>query len=138
MKIMTFNTQHCWNYLEKHSDYKLNADTIKSFDPDIVGLNEIFNGNPHQFPDYPDFRLQPSSLSQLTGFKYYAFCSAPIPFREGPYGNALLSKYPITSVETSPIFCPTKRKYNGYYEDRVLLKVRLENGFTVLVCHFGL
>ena len=31
-----------------------------------------------------------------------------------------------------------ERKYEGYYETRCVLRVCLEGGLTVLVCHFGL
>ena len=36
MKIMSFNTQHCLNYIEQKIDFEIMADAIKKFDPDIV------------------------------------------------------------------------------------------------------
>ena len=42
MKIMTFNTQHCKNYVEGHVDFEIMANAIKTCAPDIVGLNEMF------------------------------------------------------------------------------------------------
>ena len=41
MKIMTFNTQHCMNFITREIDFPNFAQTIKSFDPDFVGLNEM-------------------------------------------------------------------------------------------------
>ena len=41
-------------------------------------------------------------------------------------------------METVPIPDPKERGYKGYYETRCLLKAVLENGYTVLVTHFGL
>ena len=41
LKIMSYNTQHCSNYISKEIDYKIIADTILRFDPDLVVLNEM-------------------------------------------------------------------------------------------------
>jgi endonuclease/exonuclease/phosphatase family metal-dependent hydrolase len=70
---------------------------------------------------------------------YYFAKAIDVP-NGGPYGNALLSKYKIVSAETIPVPdpAPEGRVKGGYYETRCLLKAKLENGFTVLVIHFGL
>ncbi len=133
MKIMSFNTQHCQNYIERKIDFDIMADAIKKCDADIVGLNEMRNKG--EDPEYTD---QVKKLSELTGMKYYYFAEA-IRFSDAnPYGNGLLSKIPIESVETVIIPDPEVQKYDGYYETRCLLKAKLENGLTVLVSHFGL
>ena len=54
------------------------------------------------------------------------------------YGNAVLSRVPIVSCETIPIPDPCPKLPNRHYETRCLIKVRLENGLTILVSHFGL
>ena len=41
MKIMSFNTQHCLNFIGQEIDFQVMADAIKSLNPDIVGLNEM-------------------------------------------------------------------------------------------------
>ena len=41
MKIMSFNTQHCLNYVTRKIDYDVMADAIRQCDADIVGLNEM-------------------------------------------------------------------------------------------------
>ncbi|MBQ8266988.1 MAG: hypothetical protein IJZ21_01200, partial [Clostridia bacterium] len=72
MKIMTFNTQHCLNYLEQKIDFDIMADTIKKCDADIVGLNEM-RGECLSAADYDD---QTAILSRLTGIKNYYFAEA--------------------------------------------------------------
>ncbi len=37
MKIMTFNTQHCFNYIERKIDFDVMAEAILKTDADIVG-----------------------------------------------------------------------------------------------------
>lgn len=129
MKIMSFNTQHCLNFLERHVDYEIMAKAIMETGADIVGLNEMFNGG--------KFCEQTKELARLTGIENYYFAKA-IDDSDGPYGNGILSKIPFMSVETIIIPDPNPKRPGGWYETRCVLKVELENGVRVLVTHFGL
>ena len=133
MKIMSFNTQHCLNFLEQKIDYEIMAQAIKEVGADIVGLNEMFDGG-----ENVKYGYQTKMLSELTGLENYYFAKA-IDDYDGPYGNGILSKIPFKSVEAIIIPDPNpKRIEGGCYETRCLLKAELENGITVLVTHFGL
>ena len=133
MKLMSFNTQHCLNYLEQKVDYEIMARAIEECGADIVGLNEMFDE-----AEGAKFGAQTARLSELTSLKNHFFAKAIDDF-EGPYGNGLLTKYKIESAESIIIPDPCPREYpGGFYETRCLLKARLENGLTVIVTHFGL
>lgn len=134
MKIMSFNTQHCRNYIEDIIDYEIMANAIKSVGADIVGLNEMYNEG-----DRPQFQNQVGILSEMTGLKHYYFAKA-IDVGEGnnPYGNGLISRYPIEEAQTVPVPDPAGKKGAYGYETRCLLKAKLQNGINVLVIHFGL
>jgi endonuclease/exonuclease/phosphatase family metal-dependent hydrolase len=56
----------------------------------------------------------------------------------GAFGNGILSRTPIRSVENIPIPDPEPHAYNGYYEPRCILKAELKGGLTLLITHFGL
>ena len=129
MKIMSFNTQHCLNFLEQRVDYEIMAKAILDVGADLVGLNEMFNGGA--------FCEQTKRLAELTGIENYFFAKA-IDDRDGPYGNGILSKIPFKSVETIIIPDPCPKRPGGWYETRCILKAELENGLRVLVTHFGL
>lgn len=132
MKIMSFNTQHCKNYITGEIDFNIMADAIKCVGADIVGLNEMRGkGNS------PEFLAQTKILARLSGLRKFYFAPA-LKFKSGPYGNGFISRYPIISAKNIPVPDPKERKYSGYYETRCLLKVKLLNGVTVLVIHFGL
>ncbi len=134
MKIMTFNTQHCLNYLEQKIDYEIMARTITDAKADICGLNEMFDiGKDGKYGS------QTKKLSELTDMPYYYFAKAIDEDGYGAYGNGLISKIPFKSVETIMIPDPDpKTTEGGFYETRCILKAELENGYTVLVTHFGL
>ena len=133
MKIMTYNVQHCKNYLEQKIDYDLIAKIIRESDAEIVGLNEMYSdGEGSKFPN------QTKILSELSGYENYYFAEAIKLHGASPYGNAILSKLPLKSVETIIIPDPNPRMYKGYYETRCILKATFENGLTVLIVHVGL
>lgn len=133
MRIMSFNTQHCMNYIEGRIDYGIMADAICSCGADIVGLNEMRGAGPD--PEYED---QVPVLAELTGLEHWAFAEAIRVGGENPYGNGLLSRWPIESWNVIPVPDPEERYFGQYYEARCLLQARLSNGLTVMVIHFGL
>ena len=133
MRIMTFNVQHCENYLTKQIDFTSFANVIKQFDPDVIGLNEMRDKG-----ERADYEAQAEILSRLTKMPYFYFAKAIDVRGNNPYGNAILSKTPFKSVETIAIPDPIEKNEGGYYETRCLLKATLENGLTMLVTHFGL
>jgi endonuclease/exonuclease/phosphatase family metal-dependent hydrolase len=134
IKIMSYNTQHCLNFVTREIDFDIIVDTIKRCGADVVGLQEIFDEGTD-----PAFVAQTKIIAERLGFYYY-FAKA-IDFDENnPYGIALVSRYPIISTEVVFIPDPQVRKYDGYYETRVLLKATIDagGGLNVLVSHFGL
>lgn len=134
IKIMSFNIQHCLNFVTREIDYDLIADTIKKCGADIIGLQEVRNKGKSK-----DYKKQAKIIAKKLGFYYY-FAEAIRFNGKNPYGNALISRYPIKSAHTILIPEPETKKYNGYYETRCLLKATIDVGseLNVLVCHFGL
>ena len=137
MKInfMSFNTQHCLNYLEQKIDFDIMAKAIKECGADIIGLNEMRDEGPDE-----EYQAQTQIIAEKLGY-HHCFAKAIDFGGVNPYGNALISKYPIISAEVVLIPEPEVRGYNGYYEDRCLLKAVIDvNGqeISVFVIHFGL
>ena len=133
MKIMTFNTQHCLNFLKRNIDFEVMADAIKKCGADVVALNEMRGEGAD-----PDYGAQTEILSRLTGLEHFYFAKAIDVEGCGPYGNAILSRCPIESAEIVKIPDPQVKTGTRLYETRCLLKARLSSGETVLVTHFGL
>lgn len=128
MKIMTFNTQHCQNYLVGTIDFSVMAEAILQCGAEVVGLNEMRGKGISE-----DYEAQTERLSELTGLDNYYFAKAVDISGKGPYGNALLSKHKILKAET--ILIPDSEPD---YETRCVLKAVLDNSLTVLITHFGL
>lgn len=132
MKIMSFNTLFCTNYFTKQRDFRAIAEVIKKCEPDIVGLNEMYGKS-----DIEEYDAQTEKLSDLTGLKHFKFAEACI-LEEGTFGNALLSKTPFISAQVIPVPEEDEKTGDQLYESRCLLKIKYENGLTVLIIHFGL
>ena len=124
MKIMTFNVQHCKNFISGKIDYEKVAEAIVSCGADVIGLNEVRGDR--LVPFSPS---QVKRLSRLIGIKNYYFGKSIGIFKGGPYGNAILSKYPIIEAETIRIPMPGRkdRKYKYRYERRCVVKAVLVN-----------
>ncbi|MBO5199248.1 MAG: endonuclease/exonuclease/phosphatase family protein [Lachnospiraceae bacterium] len=135
LKIMSFNIQHCLNYISRRIEFDCFADAIRESGADIIGLNEVRDKGEDK-----DYQAQAKILAEKLGYHYY-FAKAIDSQGVNPYGNALLSRYPILSARTVMVPDPEVRGYEGYYETRCLLKAKIDvNGevLTVCVIHFGL
>ena len=118
----------------KEIDFDAFVKVINESGADIIGLQEIRNEG-----EGKDYTPQAETLAKKLGFNYY-FAQALLIDGVNPYGNAILSRYPIVSAETIGIPDPETRGYEGYYETRCLLKAKIDvgEGLNVLVSHFGL
>jgi len=133
--FMSYNIQHCQNFITNEIDFEKIAAVIRQFDADVIGLNEVRDQG-----EWADYQAQARILSRLLGYHYY-FAKAIDVGENNPYGNAILSRYPILSAENIPIPDPvTPMCEDGYYETRCLIKARIDvcGGVTVCVTHFGL
>lgn len=138
LRIMSFNTQHCMNFVTRKIDFEIMAETIREAGADVIGLQEIRGEGEHR----GEYEAQAQILGEILGFHYY-FAEAIRFGGVDPYGNALLSRYPITRADTVKIPDPVIRLIpGGYYETRCVLSAVLDigtaDGLNVLVSHFGL
>lgn len=134
MKIMTFNILHCMNFKTKKISFGDFAREIKALDADFVGLNEVRGKG--FIKDYTD---QAKKLGNLTGMDYY-FGKAINVMGVAPYGNAILSRYPVISAETIKIPDPSPKTGKEMYESRAVIKSVIDAGekYTFIVTHMGL
>ncbi len=132
MRIMSFNTLFCTNYFTKEIDFNAMAEVIKKCNPHIVGLNEMYGKSCME-----EYDSQTEKLSALSGLPYFEFAEA-CTLEEGTFGNGFLSKMPYISAEVIPVPEEEIKTGDQLYESRCLLKMRYDDGLTVLVIHFGL
>lgn len=118
-------------YFQKKNYYR-SADVIKSIGADIITLNEVGKPLPAFIREHTAF------IARHCKYKYYSFAKAT-SFGTFPYGNAVLSKYPIENIKVTPV-----KKFvhiaPGIYEPRCILsaEIKCENTIRVICTHLGL
>ncbi len=135
MKVMTFNIQHCLDYKKQLIDFDLFANAIRKCGADVCGLNEVRGEGPVK--NYTD---QTNILGDKLGFYRY-FGEAIKVDGTSPYGNAIVSKYPVKFSQTIKIPDPVFKVLGGSYETRCIIKTIINiDGVDVcfLVTHMGL
>lgn len=135
MKIMTFNIQHALDYKNQIIDIDLFVKAIKEYGADVCGLNEVRGEGPIE--GYTD---QTNAIGDGLGFNRY-FAEAIKVEGTSPYGNAIVSRFPIVSAETVAIPDHIFKRLNVKYEARCVLKAVVDaegKEICVLICHMGL
>ncbi len=129
LRVMSYNVLHFENVRTQRIDYDAFAAVIRESGADIVGLNEVYGG-------CAGCGEQAEKLAKRLGWQWY-FSEAFLDDGTEPFGNAVVSRFPIEHAETIPIPYPEVRSGTEYYEPRAVLRARIA-GHTVLVTHFGL
>ena len=81
LNLMSYNIQHCLNYITRKIDFDLFAKVIKDSDADIIGLNEVNGEGKHE-----DYLPQAEILAKKLGYFFY-FAEAIRFDGVNPYGN---------------------------------------------------
>ena len=133
IKVMTFNIQHGRDFIKRDINLHMMADVIRNQQADIIGLNEVRGLGTHI-----DYQEQARIIGEDLGFYYYFGKAIDLP--QGPYGNALLSRFPLSKIETIMIPDPLiKNEKVLCYETRCIIKAKIEElNLTIFISHFGL
>lgn len=127
MKILTYNV-HGWQTPASQINLDLLAGVIAESGADLVGLNEVFH--PYPTPEGPALIALAARLGMTFAFGP-TISANPQPVHP-PYGNALLSRYPILAYAAHHLAPLTAYGKRGLLELRVLLP---SGPFTVYVTH---
>lgn len=127
LRIMTYNIQHGLNYVRRVIDLDATAGAIRSQNVSLCGLNEVRGSG-----ERDDYTAQAETLASKLDM-YSVFGMSALIRGFNPYGNALVSAYPVMQSEVIPIPETTVGA-----EPRSILRCVLSNGLTVLQSHFGL
>jgi endonuclease/exonuclease/phosphatase family metal-dependent hydrolase len=130
LRVLHWNV-HSWRDAEGQPNAAAVTALIREIGPDVVCLVEVNEPLGH-----------PATLAQIADECGYSWVFGPCleyasREREGGYGNALLSRAPVTAVQQWRVFSPG-RLYDGseQSEPRIVLLGRLGSGLWVGSTHF--
>lgn len=129
-RIMSYNIHKCIGSMDRKYRPERVIDTIRHYDPDIVLLQEVDKNVRRS-----NYDIQVELLADNLNFNHYLFQSNVI-LKNGCYGNAILSHYPLThhrnidlTVEPKKrrrsLAAQVKIKHNGHTRSFKLLNVHL-------------
>lgn len=124
--VVSYNIHRCIGLDGRHDPERI-ARVIEELEPDVVGLQEVES----RFGGDLDIH-QLNYLAEETGF--HAVAGTTVLRRDSHYGNALLTRHPVTEVRSYDMSVPGR-------EPRGILDVDLEvhgERLRVLVSHLGL
>ncbi|MBO5746642.1 MAG: endonuclease/exonuclease/phosphatase family protein [Clostridia bacterium] len=133
MRVMTFNVQHCLDFIKKEINVDLFAEAIRKQNVDVCCLNEVYNEGPRERNTD-----QSGYIAEKLGF-YPFFGEAIKVGGENPYGIAMVSRFAFKSVEKVDI--PDRDTDKPRFEHRCCIKAVVEvdgQDVTVINSHFGL
>lgn len=138
LRVMTYNIQHGRIHLVEPEQIDLSsaAGVIKDSGADIIGLNEVRGKGVSE-----TYTAQTEKLGDLLGFNGFFGRSIYVGGRYDPYGNAVLSRFPI--VEAKVYRIPDGIGDPGRHrESRTVTRAVIElpdlTRIAVYTSHFGL
>ena len=66
IKLMSFNSQHCLNFMTKEIDFDIMAEAIIKCGADIIGLQEMRDESEDE-----EYAAQAKIIAEKLGFHYY-------------------------------------------------------------------
>lgn len=129
MKVLTYNVHGWLTPYGGTTNVDMLAEVISASGADIVGLNEVFH--PWHTSARPALKALADSLGMVYAFGP-TLPAEPAP-DDVPYGNALLSRWPILAYATHHLAPTVSYGRRGLLEARVLLPSG--QPFTVYVTH---
>ena len=125
MRVMTYNIRGGWGIDGRWSTERI-AEVVLEQDPDILCLQEV-----HQRLPQSRFVDQPGRLQKALGLP--VVFQANLRLGVGAYGLALVSRYPVNSVQNHLL--PSVREQRGALEVNLTTPQGL---LTVFCTHWGL
>ena len=102
--FMTYNIHKGIGGVDRRYDPDRIAETISHCKPDVVFLQEVDDGVPRSRK-----HRQVDVLADLLGFRHSAF-QPNVRLRVGNYGNAILSRFPLSDVQHLDVTIPMKKR----------------------------
>ncbi len=104
LRVLSYNIHKCAGGVDRRTDPGRIADVIAHHDPDVALLQEAARVG------RPDPVRQTEDLAERLGFPYRSYFTNVRKRGSVEYGNAVLSRFPITDTSNIDLTIPPKKK----------------------------
>lgn len=131
IKLLTYNIHH-WEGIDRRVDVARVAKVVRESGADIIALNEVFHPAAKEPTDQPllEAMAHHVGMAYVFGETLSFYPEAGFP---APYGNALLTRYPILSAEAHLMVDLPGREQRGFL--RAVLDTDASSLLTIYVTH---
>ncbi len=105
LKILTYNIHKCIGGVDRRYDPERIRETIAHYEPDLVLLQEVDFGAKRSNDD-----RQVELLGDLLGMRHRTYFPNVKVRSGGEYGNAILSRFPLTETTNIDLTVPPKKR----------------------------
>ena len=106
--LLSWNIHRCIG-MDRRFDPDRVVQVLRHYDADVVFLQEVDRGVPRSRRLWLDHHL-----AKELGYRYHAWAQAHV-LKEGSYGNATLSRWPIVKRRTLDLTIRRKKRRNALY-----------------------
>ncbi|GJL82120.1 MAG: endonuclease [marine bacterium B5-7] len=132
MRLLTWNIHKGIGSLDRRYDFKRIIDVIDHYQPDVVTMQEVDQGVPRSRGDD-----QTQLLASVIGYPYYIF-GANVDLKQGRYGNATLSRFPIRHWQNIDLTFTGKKSRGALYTELTVPQHGRRLTVHVVNIHLGL
>lgn len=104
LRLMTYNIHKGIGGIDRRYRLQRIVDTVSHYKPDVVFLQEVDDGVPRSLRD-----VQVDRLGDALGFEHRAY-QANVKLSRGHYGNAILSRFPLSQSWNVDLTVPLKKR----------------------------
>lgn len=105
LRILTYNVHKCIGGVDRRYEPERVRETISHYEPDVVCLQEVDSHAPRSNRD-----RQVDLLGDLLGFRHRTYFPNVTVRGGGEYGNAILSRFPLTETTNIDLTIPPKKR----------------------------
>jgi endonuclease/exonuclease/phosphatase family metal-dependent hydrolase len=104
-KLLTYNIHKCIGGVDRRYDPRRIIDVIAHYEPDLVLLQEV-----DQYAKRSNGDRQVDLLGEPLGFRHRTYFPNVTLRGGGAYGNAILSRFPLTETTNIDVTIPPKKR----------------------------
>jgi len=128
IQIVTYNIHKGIGGIDRRYRPQRIIETLQHYEPDIILLQEVDDGVPRSSGD-----RQVELFADAMEMGYHAY-QRNVSLTTGHYGNAILSRYPLTDIQNIDLTIPLKKKRRALF-----CRCHIQDRTLVLInCHLGL